>query len=58
MACRGLPVDYGPGTDQTGRTGALLNHTHQPVDTPYRARHAIYVRDGADAVQGGELVEL
>lgn len=26
----------------------LLNHVHQPADTPYRASHAIFVREGAD----------
>lgn len=26
----------------------LVNHEHQPADTPYRSRHAIFVREGAD----------
>ena len=26
----------------------LLNYTHQPAATPYRASHAIFVREGAD----------
>ena len=30
-----------------GETVLLLNHTHQPADTPYRASHAIYVREHA-----------
>ncbi len=30
-----------------GETVLLLNYEHQPADTPYRARHAIYVREGA-----------
>ncbi|MFN3303440.1 MAG: DUF1203 domain-containing protein [Roseateles sp.] len=25
----------------------LVNHEHQPADTPYRSRHAIFVREGA-----------
>ncbi|MBA3895645.1 MAG: DUF1203 domain-containing protein [Sphingomonadaceae bacterium] len=25
----------------------LVNHEHQPADTPYRASHAVYVREGA-----------
>ena len=25
----------------------LLNYEHLPVDTPFRSRHAIFVRDGA-----------
>jgi hypothetical protein len=27
----------------------LLNHEHLPVDSPYRSRHAIYVREVAEA---------
>ncbi len=30
-----------------GETMLLLNHTCQPADTPYRAAHAIFVREGA-----------
>lgn len=30
-----------------GETVLLLNHEHQPADTPFRARHAIFVREGA-----------
>ena len=30
-----------------GETVLLLNYTHQPADTPYRASHAIFVREGA-----------
>lgn len=30
-----------------GETLLLLNHVSQPADTPYRATHAIYVREGA-----------
>ena len=32
-----------------GETALLLNHVHQPADTPYRASHAIFVREGAVA---------
>ena len=32
---------------EPGETLLLLNHTHQPADTPYRASHAIFVREGA-----------
>lgn len=31
-----------------GGTVLLLNHVHQPADTPYRASHAIFVREGAE----------
>lgn len=30
-----------------GETLLLVNHLHQPADTPYRASHAIFVREGA-----------
>ena len=30
-----------------GETVLLLNHVSQPAPTPYRASHAIYVREGA-----------
>jgi hypothetical protein len=30
-----------------GETVLLLNYLHQPADTPYRASHAIFVREGA-----------
>lgn len=32
---------------ERGETVLLLNYTHQPADTPYRASHAIFVREGA-----------
>ena len=40
--CRISLEDAGPG-----ETVLLLNFEHQPADTPYRARHAIYVREQA-----------
>ena len=30
-----------------GDTVLLLNHVHQPADTPYRASHAIFVNEAA-----------
>lgn len=30
-----------------GETCILVNYEHLPVDTPYRSRHAIFVREGA-----------
>lgn len=33
---------------EIGETALLLNYEHLPVDSPYRARHAIYVHEGAD----------
>ncbi len=46
-----------------GRAGErflLLNHLCQPADTPYRATHAIYVRDGAEETYDriGEVPEV
>jgi hypothetical protein len=32
---------------EPGETVLLLNHVCQPADTPYRASHAIFVREGA-----------
>lgn len=32
---------------EPGETVLLLNHTCQPARTPYRATHAIFVREGA-----------
>ncbi|NKF24493.1 DUF1203 domain-containing protein [Solimonas sp. C16B3] len=32
---------------QPGETALLLNDTHQNADTPYRASHAIFIREGA-----------
>ena len=42
--CRITLVDADPG-----ETVLLLNHEHHAADTPYRARHAIFVRETAAA---------
>jgi len=34
---------------EPGETVLLLNYEHQPADTPFRASHAIYVREGRPA---------
>ena len=34
-----------------GETVLLLNYVHQPADTPFRASHAIFVREHAAPVQ-------
>jgi hypothetical protein len=34
---------------EIGEKLLLLNHMCQPADTPYRATHAIFVREGADS---------
>ena len=33
---------------EIGERAILLNYEHQPANTPYRSRHAIFVREGAD----------
>ncbi len=33
---------------EPGEAMLLVNHEHLPVDTPYRSRHAIFVREGAE----------
>lgn len=33
---------------EPGETLLLLTYEHQPADTPYRASHAIFVREGAE----------
>lgn len=64
LAARGverLQVTHAPGYPdriemrdaQPGETVLLMNYEHQPAATPYRASHAIYVREGAT-----EAVEL
>jgi hypothetical protein len=58
LATRGVErhrVDASPGFPdritlrdaEPGQTVLLLNHEHQPADTPFRARHAIFVLEGA-----------
>jgi hypothetical protein len=42
--CRVTLDDAAPG-----ETLILLNHEHQAADTPFRSRHAIYVREAAPA---------
>lgn len=59
LAARGVlarTVDAEPGYPcrisledaRIGETVLLLNHEHQPADTPYRSRHAIYIRRNAE----------
>jgi hypothetical protein len=40
---------------EVGEKAILLNYEHQPADTPYRSRHAIFVREGAE--QSLDLVD-
>jgi hypothetical protein len=34
---------------EPGETALLLNYVHQPAETPYKASHAIFVREGAES---------
>jgi hypothetical protein len=55
-AARRIIVDESPGFPDriemrdaaVGETMLLVNYTHQPADTPYRASHAVFVREGAE----------
>jgi hypothetical protein len=38
---------------EPGETVLLLNYVHQPADTPYKASHAIFVREGAERAYNG-----
>jgi len=59
LAARGIVrrrVDSTPGYPdrvelrdvELGQNVLLFNYEHQPANTPYRSRHAIYVREGAE----------
>jgi hypothetical protein len=50
----GFPDRIGLRDMEIGETALLLNYTHQPADTPYRASHAIFVAEGAG--QAAELI--
>jgi len=43
----GFPCRVSLEDAEPGETVLLLNYEHQSADTPFRARHAIYVRQGA-----------
>jgi len=71
LAARGVlryAVDASPGFPdriemreaRPGETVLLLNHVCQPAPSPYRATHAIYVREGAEAAydRTGEIPEV
>jgi len=45
-APQGFPCRVTLEDAPVGETVLLMNYEHQPADTPFRARHAIYVREG------------
>jgi hypothetical protein len=47
----GFPCRVSLVDAQPGETLLLLNYEHLPVDSPYRARYAIYVRERARDAQ-------
>jgi hypothetical protein len=44
----GFPDRIGVRDAEPGETVLLVNYTHQTADSPYRASHAIFVREGAE----------
>lgn len=56
VGARRCTVDAKPGfpdrvelrDGEPGETMLLLNFTHQPAASPYRASHAIFIREGAE----------
>lgn len=47
-AAPGFPCRVSLREAEPGESVLLLHYEHQPAATPYRASHAIYVREGAD----------
>src|SRR5512146_1690018 len=43
----GFPCRITPEVAEPGETVLLLNYEHQPADSPYRSRHAIFVSERA-----------
>ncbi len=44
----GFPDRIGLRDAPPGEAVLLVNYLHQPANTPYRASHAVFVREGAD----------
>ena len=55
----GFPCRVSLQNAEIGERVLLLNYEHQPADSPFRASHAIYVRQGAMTAQphAGEVPE-
>lgn len=41
---------------EPGETLLLVNYEHQAADTPFRASHAVYVREGAEQAWSGSEI--
>ena len=59
-SCPGYPCRVSLEDARPGETVFLLNHVHHDAATPFRASHAIYVREGAESaqLQAGEVPEM
>ena len=49
----GTPCRVSLEDARVGETVLLVNHCHLPTDSPYRASHAIYVREGVAQARPG-----
>jgi hypothetical protein len=56
----GFPCRVSLEDAEPGERVLLVNYEHQPADTPFRSRYAVYVRDGAQQARPapGEVPEL
>lgn len=55
----GFPCRVSLEDAEPGERVLLVNYEHQPADTPYRSRYAVFVRDGAQEARPapGEVPE-
>ena len=49
----GFPCRVSLEDAEPGETVLLMNYEHQPADTPFRASHAIYVREAGQPAELG-----
>lgn len=56
----GFPCRVSLSDAALGERVVLVNHTHQPAESPYHASHAIFVREGAVQAKPtqGEVPEM
>lgn len=47
-ACPGFPDRIEMRDAAVGETVLLLNHVHQPANTPFHSSHAVFVREAAE----------
>ena len=55
-----FPCRVGLRDLEPGETAILLNHMHQPAETPFQASHAIFVGEASDAavLEAGEIPDV